>query len=368
LSIVHVLEKNRLVTGSVVQMMEAVRELAARGHRLSVASRPGGDLEGACVESGIEFEPLGLANPVDIGSAWKLRRLLRARRTELIHVHKGRAHAVALLAATGLGVRPAVVVNRGVSFPLDRFNRWKYRHPRVAAVVCVAEAVRRQVIADTGLALERVHTVHGGTDSTRFDPGRVDGTALRSSLGFEPDDLVVGQVSVRDWKGWRTLMAAFALVRRQHERARLVLVGCEPEERRDAVYAEAGRIRQRDAVLALPYRSDMPELLAACDVVVDASWSGTGITGTIREAMALARPVVASDCGGNRELVIDPEVGLVVPPRDAEAMAAALDRLLADRELRRSLGRAARKRVLERFTTTHRVDRLEKLYEEILRE
>jgi glycosyltransferase involved in cell wall biosynthesis len=364
----HVLEKNRLVTGSVVQMMEAARELAARGHRLSVASRPGGDLEAACAESGVEFEPLGLASPVDLGSAQKLRRLLRERRIELIHVHKGRAHAVALLAAAGLGTRPVVVVNRGVSFALDRFNRWKYRHPRVAAVVCVAEAVRRQVIADTGLAPERVHTVRGGTDPTRFDPGRVNGAALRSALGFESDDLVVGQVSVRDWKGWQTLMAAFALVRQRHERARLLLVGCEPEEKRTAVYAEAERLGQRDAVFGLQYRTDMPELLTACDVVVDASWSGTGITGTIREAMALERPVVATDCGGNRELVVDSEVGLVVPPREIEPLAAALDRLLADHELRARLGRAARKRVLEGFTTAHRVDRLERLYEEILRE
>ena len=64
----------------------------------------------------------------------------------------------------------------------------------------------------------------------------------------------------------------------------------------------------------LPYRRDMPEVLAACDVVVDASWAGTGITGTIREAMALGRPVIASDCGGNSELVTDDECGLIVPP------------------------------------------------------
>ncbi len=75
--------------------------------------------------------------------------------------------------------------------------------------------------------------------------------------------------------------------------------------------------------MTLPSRTDMPDVLAACDVVAEASWAGTGITGTIREAMAMGRAVVATDCGGNRELVVDGEVGLVVPPRDTDALAAS---------------------------------------------
>jgi glycosyltransferase involved in cell wall biosynthesis len=367
LSILHVLEKNRLVTGSVVQMMEAARQLALRGHRLGVASRPGGDLEAACAEHGIEFVVLDLASSFDLGSARRLRRHLRSRRTDLIHVHKGRAHSVALLAAIGLGARPAIVVNRGVSFPLDRLNRAKYRHPRVAAVVCVAEAVRRLVIAGTGLPPERVHTVHAGTDPQRFDPQRVDGESVRRELALDQGLMVVGQVSVREGKGWRTLLEAFALIRQRHARVRLLLVGCEPERELEKVRAAASELGLGDELVGLPYRSDMPELLAACDLVVDASHRGTGITGTIREAMALARPVVASDCGGNRELVIDSEVGLVVPPGDPESLAAAVGRLLGDPELRTRLGQAARKRVLEGFTTEQRVDRLETLYEEIVR-
>ena len=65
-------------------------------------------------------------------------------------------------------------------------------------------------------------------------------------------------------------------------------------------------------VLTMPYRTDMPQVLAACDIVVDASWAGTGITGTIREAMAIGRAVVATDCGGNRELVGEKEKGVCV--------------------------------------------------------
>ncbi len=119
-------------------------------------------------------------------------------------------------------------------------------------------------------------------------------------------------------------------------------------------------------LLTLPYRKDMPEILAACDVVVDASWAGTGITGTLREAMSMARAVVATDCGGNRELVIDGEVGLLVPPRNADALAGALARLLDDPALRHRLGTAARQRVVDHFTTERRISRLEALYRKVL--
>ncbi len=362
LSIVHALEKNRLTTGSVVQMLEAARGLSERGHRVAVVSRPGGDLETVCAEAGVDFFALALTHEFDLASARKLRGLFRERDVDVVHVHKGRPHAIALLAAVGLGRRPVLVVNRGVSFPLDLFNRWKYRHPRVGAVVCVAEAIREVVIRTAGVRPERVHVIHAGTDTRRFDPARVDPSGIRRELGLGRDEVLVGQVSVRDWKGWRELAAAFAEVAPRHPAARLLFVGCEPEPEREKVEAEAARLGIRDRLVLLPYRRDMPEVLGACDVVADASWAGTGITGTIREAMAMERAVVATDCAGNRELVTDREAGLLVPQKDVTALAAALNELLEDPDLRRRLGRAARRRVVERFSTAVRLDRLEALY------
>jgi glycosyltransferase involved in cell wall biosynthesis len=366
LKIIHALEKNRLTTGSVVQMLAAAQGLAARGHEVTIVSRSGGDLEAACAGTAVELHPLPLRSAFDLRSALALRRLLRRRAIDLIQVHKGRPHAIALMAAAGLGPRPVVVVNRGVSFPLDRWNRGKYRHPRVGAVVCVAEAVRQEVIRSGRLSPEKVRTIPAGTDLTRFDRSRIDTSKVRSELGLAPEQLLVAQVSVRDWKGWRELLAAFVAVRTEHADARLLLVGCEPGPERSKVLAAAEALGAADALLTLPYRYDMPEVLAACDVVVDASSHGTGITGVIRESMAMERAVIASDCGGNRELVVDQECGLLVPPHDVDALAAGLTRLLSSRARRESMGRAARLRVAGGFSTEYRLDRLEQLYTELL--
>lgn len=331
-----------------------------------VGSRSGGDLESACVDAGLPFLDLPLRGSWDPTSALRLRRHLHGHETDILHVHKGRAHGVGLVAAVGIGHRPRLVVNRGVTFPLDIFNKWKYRHPRVASVVCVADAVREIVIRSGGLCPDHVHTICSGTDPGIFDPGHADGKSLRYELGIDPDHLVVGQVSVRDWKGWSDLVTAFGLVAHRSPSARLLLVGCETEPERakvDRAAREAGVVGR---VVTLPDRKDMPEVLAACDMVVDASWAGTGITGTIREAMAMQRAVVATDCGGNRELVVDGEVGLLVPPRDPDAIAGALTRLIGDPDLRRRLGAAARRRVVEDFSAEKKIDKLEALYRQIL--
>jgi glycosyltransferase involved in cell wall biosynthesis len=252
-----------------------------------------------------------------------------------------------------------------VSFPLDILNKWKYHHPRVGAICCVADAVREVVARSGGLPPENVLTIHAGTDTTVFDPLRANRRSVREELGLENNHLLVGQASVRDWRGWRQLFAAFAEIAPRQVDARLLLVGCELSDRQK-INRLGNDLGVGDRLDVFPFRRDMPEVLAACDVVVDASLRGTGITGSIREAMAMECAVVATECGGNSELVVDGEVGLLVPPGDTTALAGALDRLLGEPDLRRGFGIAARKRVVEHFSTEKRIDRLEALYRRVL--
>ena len=111
----------------------------------------------------------------------------------------------------------------------------------------------------------------------------------------------------------------------------------------------------------------MPEVLAASQVSVDASYEGLGITGTLRESLAMQTPVVATRAMGNPELVGHEEHGLLVPSRNPQALAAAILRLLADPEWARSLGRAGRVRVVASFSTRAKVERLERLYAHLAR-
>jgi glycosyltransferase involved in cell wall biosynthesis len=361
LTIVQMLEKTAFATGSVVQMCEAATGLAARGHTVLAVTRPDPELARQLVDAGVEHVALPLRHEFDVLSARRFAHLARDRNVEVVHVHKGIAHAVAW-GATFLGARFGLVVNRGVSFPIDFVSRFKYRSPRVSRVVAVCESIRQVVIATGRVPPHKVGVIYAGVDVERFDPRRTHPENVREELAIPPDARIIGHVGMRDWKGWKELLKAFPAVRSDHPLAHLLLVACTSEGQRQGVLALAREMGLAGAVTATMERRDMPDVLAACDVVVDPSWAGTGITGTIREAMALGKPVVATSVAGNPELVEDGVSGIVIPPRDVPMLAAAISRVLRDGGLATRLADAGQQRVREGFSTAARIARLEALY------
>lgn len=365
LSILQVLEKGSFTTGSVVQMFELARGLTRRGHAVGVVSRPDGDVGRRSVEEGIPFIPLPLRNEFDFASARRLARIYDEREVDVVHVHKGIAHSAALFATLFARRRPVLVVNRGVSFPLDPFAALKYRI-RLDAVVTVCEDIKRVVVASAGVPAAKVHVVYAGVDLSRFDPARADGRRIRREWGVPAEEALVVQVGAREWKGWRDLVSAAAILAPDSPRLTMAIVACKDDAEKERVRAFAREKGIAGRVLAIGFRTDMPDVLAAADVVLDLSYEGLGITGTVREAMALGKPVVASAAGGNPELVEHGVSGLLVPPRDPVATAAAIETLLADSALSARLGSAARDRVAKGFSTEVRLDRIEALYRRLV--
>jgi glycosyltransferase involved in cell wall biosynthesis len=119
-------------------------------------------------------------------------------------------------------------------------------------------------------------------------------------------------------------------------------------------------------VLVFLYREDIPEILAASDVCVDASYAGLGITGTLREALAVETAVIGTELEGNPELITDGETGYLFPPRDTEALARCILRMIADPDRGSAMARTGRKRVEEEFSVTAKLDRTEALYRRLL--
>jgi glycosyltransferase involved in cell wall biosynthesis len=256
-----------------------------------------------------------------------------------------------------------LVLNRGVSFPLTRWNRLGYATRRVDAVVAVCEAIKRDLVA-SGVPAAKIEVIYSGTDTARFHPG-VNGEPIRGELGLEPEHFLVTQVGVRSWRGWQVVLDAMARVAPRIERARLAFVGAPPP-RIAEVNDHARRRGIGGRVVVLGHRDDVPEILAASSVVVDASWAGLGLTGSLREALACARPVIGTNLAGMPELISDGETGLLVPPRDPEALAHAIVKLAGDPAWCAELGRAGRRRVEERFSLRAKIDATEALYRRLV--
>jgi glycosyltransferase involved in cell wall biosynthesis len=365
--IFQILEFNQFNTGSVHQMFQAATGLRERGHEVTIVSRPDEVLEAKAGEHNLHFAGLPLRHQFDVTSIARLRRLVVESHPEVIHVHKGVAHAVAL-AATLRHPVGAFVVNRGVSFPLDVWNRAKYRTRRVDRVVTVCAQIRDVIVTSGKLPPEKVTVVYAGTDVALFDPDRWDARAFRREKRMGDDRFLIGQVGVRDWKGWKELIDSLSDVVKRHPNVHLALIGCRDEEESAMVRQYASATGVGDHVTAIEYRTDMPNVFASCDAVVDASWAGTGITGTIREGMAMRKPVIATDAGGNRELVSSPEVGWLIPMRDRSALSGALLEVIEQRGRALEVSRNARQHVVDGFSKELRITRLEALYQSILAE
>jgi glycosyltransferase involved in cell wall biosynthesis len=362
----QLLEFNQFNTGSVHQMFQAAVGLRERGHEVTIFSKPDAVLAAKAAERDVRFVPLPFRHQFDLATIRTLRRLLRQDRPDVIHVHKGLAHALAMV-ATWREPIGAFVVNRGVSFPLDRWNRGKYQTSRVDRVVTVCQQIKDVIVESGRLPAHKVQVVYAGTDVTVFDPAKWDRGAFRREKGIPDDRFLIAQVGVRDWKGWKELIDSLSDIVLQHPRAHLLLIGCRGEAEKEEVLSYARTVGVADHVSGVEYRTDMPNVFASCDLVVDASWAGTGITGTIREAMAMRKPVIATNAGGNGELVSSPSVGWLIPMRDRAALTAALLEVIEGPVRTEEIGRAARAHVMAGFSKELRIDRLEELYTSIVR-
>ncbi len=296
--IFQILEFNQFNTGSVHQMFQAASGLRERGHEVTIVSRPDGVLAAGAEEAGVDFRGLPFRNQIDLRTIRGLQELVRERRPDVIHVHKGLAHSLAL-AATWRAPVGAFVVNRGVSFPLDFWNRGKYRTTRVDRVVTVCQQIKDVIVESGKLGSEKVEVIYAGTDVTLFDPERWHRRAFRDEMRIDDGKFLIAQVGVRNWKGWMELIDSVSDALPRHPDVHLALIGCRDEAEKGTVESYVASRGMSANVTAVGYRTDMPNVFAACDLVVDASWAGTGITGTVREGMAMSKPVIATNAGGN---------------------------------------------------------------------
>jgi glycosyltransferase involved in cell wall biosynthesis len=328
--------------GGETQVLALVRGLRARGHESTVAAHPGGPLAQAASDIGIPVVALRVRNNLDLRAALALRRLVPGH--DVVHFHTARAHALAPL-CRGRGAR--LVVTRRMDYVPTGGPYVRFLYNRaVDVVIAISESVR-EALCRAGVTRARIRVVPSGIETRGYPAPPGAGMACRGAWGVGADDVLVlvpGALERR--KGHAVLLEAAARVRSGGVSVRYVFCG---EGREAAVLARAAE-SVAGKVRFVGFRRDMPACLAAADIVALPSLhEGLGVAAL--EAMASARPVLASRVGGLAETVVAGETGLLVPPGDAGALAAALQRLVEDAELRVRLGAAGRARVLARYTS-----------------
>jgi glycosyltransferase involved in cell wall biosynthesis len=286
---------------------------------------------------------------------------------EVIHNHMFRAEVVGTRAALQLGEqgckRPAVVSTIHSSRVRCVEDRQTLRQltPLTDRLIVVSKAIERK-IREEGRYGAPVSLIYNGVDLQRYNHQQPCCT-FREEFGIPEGVPVVGVVArLEAEKGHRTLVDGWPVVLESHPDARLLIVGEGSE--RNSLEAQAASLGISDRVVFTGRREDVPAVTAALDVAVLPSYrEAQGLS--VLEAMALSRPVVASNVGGIPEMIEDGVSGLLVPPGDCDALAGAIVRLLSDHPFADMLAKRGHDLVHERFCIELMTSQIETLYDEL---
>ena len=325
--------------------------LRAKGYRTALVAHPDGQLRQRAAE-GPDLIPIASGGELDLRAAWKLSRVLRMFRPSIVHAQD--AHAVAMVALARpmarLDPSPRFVVSRRVDFHVrhNAFSRWKYS--QVELFLCASTAIQHMLIGD-GVPAARTTVVHDGVDLERV--AATPALDVHRELWLPSGAPLVGNVAALvPHKGHKFLVQAAARVVRQVPDARFVIVG--EGELHDALRRQIKTSHLERHIILTGFRPDALSLQKGFDVFAMSSVT-EGMGSVLLDAMAIGQPIVATRTGGIPEVISDGRTGILVPPRDADALASAITRLLQERTEGARLGATAQKHVQRTFSVERMV-------------
>jgi glycosyltransferase involved in cell wall biosynthesis len=310
---------------------------------------------------------LPLRNAFDVFSARRLAAIVSRRQIDIIHAHLARDYP---LAAYALRQNPTakLIITRHVLFPLNRLQRLVLSH--AARLIAVSEAVARVLRAQAMVPAERIKVVPNGIDIDRLQQARAqfDAAAFRTRWDLPHNQLLIGSVGeLRPLKGHDDFLRAAALVVRQHPNSYFLIAGVDPSpkgEYRRALEELIAELNLANHVRMVGWVEDLPSFYCALDLFVSASHSESfGLA--IAEALASGTAVVATRTEGAEEILATDRGGLLVPLKDANALAKALMEILQNEDKRRRMSEIGPTAV-RRFALDHMVAATEQIYREAL--
>jgi sugar transferase (PEP-CTERM/EpsH1 system associated) len=313
---------------------------------------------------GIPVTDLGMTAQWRLDALWRFYRILRQERPSILHTWMFHANIPGRILGRLAGV-PAIISSERTMGQEGRFRRWLNRLTGNLPdnIICVSQQVADFAANEIGLPSAKLTVIRNGIDIAQF-ANLPDQQTARAEFGLPSQGRIIAAVGrPRPVKGFAYLLDAFAQIAAAYPDLYLVFVGDGPDKRPLQTAAQQLPIANR--VLFLGDQQEIPRLLAGVDMLVLPSlWEG--LPNVVLEAMAAGLPVVGTAVGGTPELVIHNETGLLVPPRDPAALAAAIRQLLDHPEQAAQMGRNGRQRAAKQFTIEGMVERTETLYEKIL--
>ncbi len=311
-----------------------------------------------------EYKTTSLYNHVAFWNQMRFVNHLRKREVEIVHAYGFHSNVFAIPPARLARAGAVVASIRDTGDHLTPMQRRVEKlFCRMAdCVVTNAEAVRKR-LTNEGYAPEKIVVIHNGIELTRYAKN-LTGVALHRELGISTNTpLVAVFARLNELKGIEYFLKAVASLIQRFKNVKFLIVGDGASRAELEKYAQTLGLAEH--VVFLGFRLDVPALLSEISVSVLPTLS-EGLSNSLLEAMAAGVPVVATSVGGNPEIVDGGQTGLLVPPRDSEALALAIAQLLDQPQLGKRFGLAGKERVSKRFALDRMTRATERLYEGLI--
>jgi glycosyltransferase involved in cell wall biosynthesis len=335
---VLMVDSERTWRGGEAQLRLLIKGLLEEGVDVELAAPPGSAIYERTREFGVPFHPVSISGGVDVVSAWQLRGVIRRHGFRFVHSHASHAHGIAFMACAAIApdLRPFQVVSRRVDFAVATNSLSGLKYRRGADLYLAISSGVRNVLIECGIAPERIRLVPSGIDLEKFTHvGAND--YVKKEFGIADDTFVVGNVAaLAPHKSQADFIRAARIVADRFPGTRFLIVG-EGKLRR-SLESLVQKLGLGNDVVLTGFREDPLEILSTFTCFVLSSYL-EGLGTSVMDAQAMGVPVVATRTGGVPDIVEDGVTGLLVPPRDPQALAAAIGRLLDDENLRQGLAK-----------------------------
>ena len=352
--------------GQEIRVFQEVTLLLERGYRVSVACRNGSPLEKHCrsfSDSRFNFKSIKMDRTFSLEAFIALYQYINKIGPDVIHTHSSIDSWLGGVAGKFSGI--PVVRTRHVSLPVRSFfpNHLLYSYiPE--RILTSGEAISDMVKKIRYVDPRKVVSIPAGVDLCRFNPV-ISGKKIREEFKVKPGQPLVGKIGViRGWKGHDYFLEAIPLILQQSPDTRFMIVGDGPGL--EQIKSKVRMAGLEDRVAFLGYREDIPDIMAALDVQVLASFAGEGTPQVIPQAFAMKTPIVATKIASIPELLGNGERGVLIEPKNASSLAEGVLVLIKDPDLAVRLAENARLFCQNELTVAKMMDATLAMYEEIV--
>lgn len=317
------------------------------------------------LRSEVEIIQLYKKQRLDLSIVFPLKNYLRYRKIDILHAHNPGTLLYGLLAAKWAGTPAIINTEHGFASQLSLKTRLKDRllYQYVDRITTVSEKLKNDLISTFGIENRKVQTLRNGISSAKIEE---EPSVSRKKIGMSEDHLNIGIIArLVPVKNHRMIFEAFHIVRTQNPAVRLWVVGSG--DLKTELEKQARMLGIQHDVVFMGSRTDVPVILNALDLFVLCSFS-EGLSITLLEAMSAGLPIVATNVGGNSEVIEHGKSGLLVESDQSEDLAESILKLIVNKDLAQKMGLAASHRFAEQFSIDCMTQKMDKLYRSLLEE